>query len=121
MGYSTPRRPKPKTNKRVAKIVYRIRLTLYEILTLTIMILGWMRDKICFPNLILKNRTFLTPRKIIAYWGSLEQCCDCGLTHRAYLREKGLFWQPFRPKGYSYRLRAFRKPSEFKTEEEWIK
>lgn len=91
--------------------MYRIRLTLYELLTLLIMILGWLREKICFPNIILKQRTFLTPRRDIEYFGSLEGCCDCGLFHRVFLREKGLYWQPERPKGYTYKLRILRKSS----------
>lgn len=89
----------------------QLRLKIYEILTLTIMILSWLREKACFPNLILKHRTFLTPRKYIEGFGSLEECCDCGLTHKMFLREEGIFLQPLRPKDYSYKIRMLRKSS----------
>jgi len=88
-----------------------IRLIIYEGLTLIIMTLGWLREKICYPNLILKQRTFLMERSWIEHFGTLEVCCDCGLQHRVFLRRKGLFWQPTRPKGYSYKFRIFRKSS----------
>jgi len=96
-------------------------LLLYEICTQSIILLGKIREWAAYPNRILKQRTFLTPRKLLEKgYGTLETCCDCGLTHRCFLREKGLFWQPERPEGYSYKLRVIASPpSEFKEEPKW--
>jgi len=91
--------------------MYRIRLIIYEILTLLIMILGRLREKICFPTFIFKHRTFLIPEEWIQGFGYIDTCCDCGLSHRVFLRKKGLFSHPLRPKGYSYTLRTLRKSS----------
>jgi len=92
-------------------MLHQIRLFMYELLTLTIMVLSWLREKTCFPNQIIKERTFLIPTKYMKGYGFIDTCCDCGLSHRNFLREEGLFSHPIRPKGYSYKLRLLRESS----------
>jgi len=92
-------------------LFYLIRLCIYEILTFLIMVLGWLREKLKLRWVILKHRTFFTSMKELEGFGYLFVCCDCGLSHRVFLKKEGEFMQPSRPNGYSYKLRALWKSS----------
>lgn len=94
---------------------------IYELLTQAIIILGELRTQAIKNkgHVILKGRTFCAPLKD-GDWGFIEECCDCGLMHRVFLKGNNQYGQPLRPKDYEYKLRKLAaKPAEHKDVSEW--
>lgn len=86
----------------------RIGLFIYKTLTQAVIILGNLRDRLRLWEKIRTDRTFV-------FHGidgeNTVACCDCGLTHRYWVRGTAVMEQPIRPKGYDYGMRHTAEPS----------
>lgn len=90
-----------------------MRLLIYKALTQLIIILGIARQKLSCRRVVRSDRTFFneTSEIRVPSWGVFSECCDCGLTHRLWLDERGLYQRPERPEGYDYSWRRYAQPS----------
>lgn len=92
-----------------------MRLFIYKVLTQLIILLGELRSRnnLNIQRIIRNDRTFFNEISTIRTpsWGVINECCDCGLAHRLWIDEKGLYQRPERPEGYDYNWRRFATPS----------
>jgi len=90
-----------------------MKLLIYKALTQLIIILGIARQRLGLRRVVRSNRTFFNEVSEIRVpsWGVFNECCDCGLTHRLWLDERGLYQRPERPEGYDYGWRRYAQPS----------
>ena len=87
-----------------------MRLILYQLCTLLILILARFRARIAraIGMELRKDRdeqNIMPQMWFSKGYGILLECCDCGLSHRLFERERGSHAWPERPRGYRYRWR----------------